>query len=170
MNWDYVAGFFDGEGTAGVYHDRGRTRQVWTLAWFNTHLPTLEAIQAFMGVGRITLRTSRPIATKPFYQLAITDVANAKMVIAELIPRCITKRDGLVKIEELIRDKRPTQSIESRGVTPEIARRMYCDEGMSLKRMSRETGIEVGCLHRWMVRQGIPMRVRTDRSPSFQSE
>lgn len=162
VSWEYVAGFFDGEGTAGVYEDRGRNRLVWSLLWTNTHLPTLEAIHDFIGAGKITLRTGRPIGTKPCYQLSITDVANARRVIDELLPRCVTKQDQLQEVRRLIAEKRSFVSIEARGLTPEIARRMYCDEGLSIREMSQRTGMKVGSLHRWMERQGIPIRDRAE--------
>jgi hypothetical protein len=56
MNWDYVAGFFDGEGCA-IIREHKRNFVTAELEFSNTNRPVLDEIQSFIGVGKIWTRT-----------------------------------------------------------------------------------------------------------------
>ena len=51
MNWDYIAGFFDGEGCVVNTKDKrraGSRDSVFRLTMGSTHKPTLEEIHQFL--------------------------------------------------------------------------------------------------------------------------
>ena len=90
VDWSYVAGYFDGEGHAGVYANGS-----WGLTFTNTHRPSLEAMLTFIGRGMITSRnkdTCGGLGSKICYNLVIRRVEDVRAVCAELIPRCLEAR------------------------------------------------------------------------------
>lgn len=67
---DYVAGFFDGEGSVGVYHGNysGYVRTGISCNMSNTHLPVLIAIQRKYG-GRLHEKPSTYVSAQPMFVL-----------------------------------------------------------------------------------------------------
>lgn len=51
MNWDYIAGLFDGEGSLYLRDDPKDTRLCLKIS--NCHLETLEEVRRFLGYGQI---------------------------------------------------------------------------------------------------------------------
>ncbi len=52
MNWDYIAGFFDGEGCFTIYYDKNN-RVKYQISISQTTKGVLEEIQQFLGYGNI---------------------------------------------------------------------------------------------------------------------
>lgn len=100
--WDYVAGFFDGEGTAGWWPNRRHGGEVWSVSFSNTHRIALEKIQEFLGAGAIRERKG---VNKPVYALVITRLEDLRRILPELIQRCIVKRADLEALAKFIASK-----------------------------------------------------------------
>ncbi len=64
MNWDYVAGFFDGEGSVSIRSNRSSQ-----LRLVNTDKAVMEAIRDFVGFGTIYCAKARGNC-KSYYQLS----------------------------------------------------------------------------------------------------
>jgi hypothetical protein len=94
MDWEYVAGFLDGEGTVGSWASRGRPNAIHRLSWYNTHRPTLERLRDFMRYGSLRERTwhNPRRGTKPIYELTIGARVQVQAVLQHVIPYLIEKR------------------------------------------------------------------------------
>jgi len=96
-----VAGFFDGEGTVGIYQVKN-TREV-RLQFANTHLATLEAIKSFMGCGFIMVnnRTVKATPRKICYTLSVRRKADIVKVGEAMLPHLLIKADLMrIALEE----------------------------------------------------------------------
>lgn len=110
MNWDYIAGFFDGEGTVFKSHRNrnGRTEHIASVTMYNTHREVLEQIQNFLGgAGSIYvhLRPDRP-NTKPCYAYRIAGHRTLQRILPKLISRSVLKRDGLKEVYSFVMTNR----------------------------------------------------------------
>jgi hypothetical protein len=96
MDWEYVAGFLDGEGTVGMWASQGRPSAIHRLSWYNTHRPTLERLQRFMGYGFLRERKwkSERQGAKVMYELSIGTRAHLRPVLQQVIPYLIEKRQA----------------------------------------------------------------------------
>jgi hypothetical protein len=119
ITWYYVAGFFDGQGSAGVYDskkfDRALERETLgaRIVFSNTDAACLEAIRAFMSAGKIYRARGGNV---PCYSLVVYRVADLRRIIPELLRRCRIKGPALTKVLAHIEDKAavPTYGVLSR--------------------------------------------------------
>lgn len=111
MNWDYISGYFDGEGSAYITNQNRAY-----LTWANTNLESLETMKDFMGVGNI--RQSHK-GERSWYTLAVWRVDDLRKVVPELQARCIIKLPTLTKVWEHSKDKvaKPQKRRQSSGTT-----------------------------------------------------
>jgi hypothetical protein len=96
MDWEYVAGFLDGEGTVGMWAAQGRPSAITRLSWYNTHVQTLERLNDFIGYGSVRQKTwrSQRQGSKPIYELTIGTRAHLRPVLQQVIPYLIEKRSA----------------------------------------------------------------------------
>lgn len=98
MNWDYIAGFFDGEGTVAVKkHTKGGFQleiQIW-----NTRLEVLDKIKSFL-VGKIGIHG--PIWTrgekenaKEIYCLGIYSKIDCENFLKKIKKKVIVKKQAI---------------------------------------------------------------------------
>ena len=67
LTWPYIAGLFDGEGCLSIQP------RVCMLSISNRHLQTLEELQSFTGVGRITVSGSKTLNKRtPCYEWKVS--------------------------------------------------------------------------------------------------
>ena len=79
MNWAYIAGFIDAEGT--VY----RRRYLHRVSIVNTNREVMEKIRAFVGYGTLTCRTIKHLGKKPIYTLDFTRKEIAQKLSGDLV-------------------------------------------------------------------------------------
>ena len=112
MNWDYLAGFFDGEGTVHFVTLNGR--RYARVGITQNDRPILEEIKTFLnseGYHRVTLVTSRhsPLATPEHTELKVNAQVDILRLLQQLLPLAHVKRD---KISETIREMQVGQILE----------------------------------------------------------
>lgn len=91
MSWEYIAGYFDGEGHVSLCMT-GRGIRARSLMWANTNRESLEAMRSFMGVGRVVARKkSRPHYKQP-YELKIGKKSELLHVLNGMECHLIIKR------------------------------------------------------------------------------
>lgn len=131
------------------------------LSWHNSDRESIEAMQAFMGCGRIKARERPPHRT--MYALVVADVESMQRVAEELIPRCIIKREKLLALREALKEIKPRSagwgSLPEAGAT-EI-RRLYHDQGWTQKRIGERFGVTQSAVKNFMHRNGISARSRS---------
>jgi hypothetical protein len=157
MDWGYVAGYFDGEGHVSMHATKKgiRTR---ALAWYNSHLPSLEAMQAFMGAGHIVARTRGK--KKPVYTLTVGRRADLVRVLEAMIPHLLVKREAA---EALLLNLDGVGDLSENfgkvaAVSSEQLLRWYHDEGKSYTDIAKDLGVSPSAIAQAFRVRGLPRR------------
>lgn len=165
MNWSYVAGYFDGEGTAGIYKYRKGSRA--EISWGNTHEASLRAMCEFIGVGKVSLQKHRAIRLphyKPMYYLKVCNRSGMLYVIERMLPYCLIKKKRLIEMAEFLKDRKDLSpnygKMAKLGV--EEVRRLYWDEKLSTIRIASRVGVCNRAVTEYMKRFGIPRRTMSE--------
>jgi len=95
MNWDYIAGLIDGEGTIGINETYNRVY----IKISNTHKPTLEKVQIFLKNKGIksTITINNPKIKNLCYNLIIGGNIGAIRVLTAIQDRVYIKRKKVKK-------------------------------------------------------------------------
>jgi hypothetical protein len=88
IDWGYVAGFFDGEGS--LHMDRGTSTV--QLRMDNTCKEAVMEIQKFMQCGRISNRGKEKPHHKDRFRLTISNHTEFLMVLEKMLPHLIFKK------------------------------------------------------------------------------
>lgn len=105
MNWDYIAGFFDGEGSVIIYHDKRRAgkKDIYVrLQIGQTDKETHDAIRLFLLSEDIDFTTYTHIRKdnhKTCYYIKIGKQEHIKEFCTHIMEHSITKLD---KLEEAL--------------------------------------------------------------------
>jgi hypothetical protein len=160
MNWSYIAGFFDGEGTIGKKNPSSRRPMFYEPSLCNTHAPTIEAIGAFLTAEGIGHRVFRRVHKNPkhndCYYLTIRDVRNTELFLRNVIPHLVTK-SAKAKMALEWAEKTKGQVIRPQ-IEIENAIRMYLNSPVSLDYIFRTTGIPPTTISHYAKRNGIKLR------------
>lgn len=162
MHWAYIAGYFDGEGNAGLYPNRGK--KLVRLSWYNTHLASLIAIQEFMGCGHIRERQVRNLSKKRSFVLSISRRAHVIKVIDQMLPYLIIKRDACIAIrnyaETEIHDACPKFGVVA-ALGEEGLRRRYLENQESVGAIAASLGVSHTAVSHALEKVGIERRPAT---------
>ena len=88
MDYQYLAGFFDGEGNINVLKIKGRF--YLQLRFYNTERIVLDEIVGFLNVGKIYSRQRE--GANRIYELYITKREVIKKILTNLLPFLIIKK------------------------------------------------------------------------------
>ena len=158
MNWDYVAGYFDGEGTVCQHN--------CTLEFYNTNKESLDVMRGFIGFGVVEVKKQRPGNWLVAYRLRITNHEKVLQVIRELEPRCIVKRERLATLRTKIEGREWQRYNEVKFSSDEL-RRLYWAEGKSVRAIAILGGNGKSSIESALRRNGIPRRPMRTRSPAL---
>lgn len=134
-----------------------------SITWTNTHLPSLEAQQRFMGAGRIRGHTRLHRKCKRMYILQIADRDNLLRVIPRLLPHAIIKKEKLLAVLKIakgmrsMKERAPNWGALSAVGRKEI-RRLYWVKKLSLLDIANRFGVTWCAVKLFMKRHGIPKR------------
>ncbi len=155
MNWDYVAGFFDGEGSVTI-----RRTKSSQIRFGNTNRCVLLAIRDFLGVGKISQWD--PPRGKRYYQLTLSNRLVSLWLAKNLIPRCIIKRRKLSQFVRFVERTHWKKTFRPYArpahVTPEFLRRHYVRDRLSEREVAKLGRCDVATIHRRLHKFGIPIR------------
>jgi hypothetical protein len=100
---DYVAGFFDGEGLARIWHFNSMNRFSPDITFYNNDRDTLEAIRGILpGHGRLFRKGARKGTQSDCYELKYRRWEDCLAVAKILVGRTRIKRAELAKLIEFI--------------------------------------------------------------------
>jgi hypothetical protein len=156
VNWDYIAGYFDGEGSVCL-HPRS-----YRIEWANTHLESLEAMRSFMGnVGWI--RGQSRGGHRKVYHFLIANLTQLRAVLPELAQRCIIKREALELLGEHIKGRKAVENYGiGQRVDPTDLRRWYIDERLSSIKIAEQLSCSVEAVCTMLRKAQIPIRSRSE--------
>ena len=107
MNWDYIAGFFDGEGSVTDYKKKCRV----TIT--QTNKEVLERIRSFAGVGSIAEITKRKSHWKDSWVYYISKQSDLLKFLNGVAPRLVVKRklaqNAIVVLERKLQEREARQ-------------------------------------------------------------
>lgn len=165
MEWAYVAGYFDGEGNVGLHKNQERKGSyITTLTWHNSHLESLQAIQAFMGVGYLRKRPMGNFSgsKKQMYCLSISRKLDLLHAIDHMEPYLIIKREAILVLRKHLIDNVNEKRTENFGklllIPKEDYVRWYIEEGKSLEKIARALGVSHSGVLRVLRLHNIPRR------------
>lgn len=160
MTWDYVAGFFDGEGSLVFPNAKNRPRSYPpVLSISQVDRRPLDGLRDFIGDGKVELREQSRTAHghRPIHVYTLSRVATLRRVLPELARRCIVKRDVVLRgINDLEGRRTVMPKRMVAAITPDdvrMALREHCTRRaaalalgfrsqVSLYKIMRENGIE----------------------------
>lgn len=94
MNWDYLAGWFDADGTLFWANNAVK------ILFQNTDERVILAIREFLGLERLKVsrRDFKKKNRKTIFYLQVTKRSDCIRIMKELEKRCITKRDKILEM------------------------------------------------------------------------
>ncbi len=103
MNWDYIAGFFDGEGSLSFTRKRhGRLGRAFYLSIAQKDITPLLAIQKFWGDMGIVSYIQPSSSKRVCNALRVRKQLDVQTIARELYPRCIFKAPKLKEALDII--------------------------------------------------------------------
>lgn len=99
ISWDYVAGFFDADGSI---NKRKRRPCSWGIDFVNTNRDVLEEIRKFIKAGHIYTKKDKRDNHKQAYYLGFRRHKSVLRVVKELAKRCIVKKEKLIQASKEI--------------------------------------------------------------------
>jgi hypothetical protein len=164
MNWGYVTGYFDGEGSVGIWQ-HGKASVKCSLTWTNTNRESLEAMRLFIGCGTVRKGTA-PIKETHMqvYKLMVERRCDMLRVAQAMLDMSIIKRPLLIKMLERLADQKD-ESI-GRGALGlcgvDGIRALYWDDKMSTLEIGAKLNVSYTAVKNFMRLNGIPLRTRKE--------
>jgi hypothetical protein len=159
MSWQYIAGYFDGEGTVNHYRTKSgaRTR---SLAWYNTHRESLEAMCSFMGVGRVIERTnfSGYGGKKRAFVLVITNKDGLVVALDGMTPHLLIKRDRAIALRADLVGIRSTPQFGAVAATSTAHLLSWYASGDSHAVIAKRLGVTPSAVNAEFKKRGIASR------------
>lgn len=143
MNWNYIAGFFDGEGSLTRYKNGFR------IFITQTNKEILKSIQSFSKVGNIFEVTKRKPHWKDCWMLSITNHKDAHYFLEKISSRLVIKRELADEARRIIKnnivemERKKTLVIKRKEKAKELRKR-----GLSYRQIGKELGIDWGYVRR----------------------
>ena len=169
MNWQYLGGFFDGEGHVGVHKGRGKyTQHDITVA--NTHKPTIEAISRFLNSQNIKHSTFKRTYDNPKWKTAfkikVTSIRAGIVFLEMILPYLLTKREQALSTLEWLRRQTPRKFISKESFDNALA--LY-SSGKTLRQVGGILGMDHKAIRVYGKRVGFKFRSRSEAMLMFRS-
>jgi hypothetical protein len=121
MTWQYIAGFFDGEGTVMCGFRSNRNCRIFSLWFSQTDREVLDAICAFLNAEGITANVvshrSNGFKPKKVHRLNVCSIEGVYKALDGMYPFLVVKRAKAEEAMELIETK-VLDVIEGRDINP----------------------------------------------------
>lgn len=92
MDWRYIAGFFDGEGSVT------KNLSGFRITIPQTHRVILESIQSFTGIGSVTKQVKRRSHWHESWTYAISRQEHVYFFLKHVQPHIVVKKDKVTKV------------------------------------------------------------------------
>jgi len=144
MNWDYIAGFFDGEGC--ITHGRSKRYRIMIS---QTHKEVLESIRDFVGVGYVVEVAKRKSHWKDSWVFYIAKQEDSLKFLEKIVPGLIVKKqdaqEAIFALEERVKERK----LQRERLLWRIAEaRKLRNQGLTYREMGETLGIDFGYARR----------------------
>lgn len=143
MNWEYIAGFFDGEGSI-LNNGRG-----FRVAIPQTNLDVLYQIQKFTKVGKVFAVTKRQSHWKDSWVYYIAKQRDVQFFLKHMKPHVIVKKEGAIRalpqLEEII--KRQNARTRRAQLLTQKAKKLR-EKGLTYRAIGKRLKIDWGYTRR----------------------
>jgi len=151
MNWNYIAGFFDGEGNISKVQ-RGKAATCY-LRFSNKVKEVLEEIRQFLQAGYFTLDKKKGV-----FHLVIGGHKKVLRIAEELAPRCVIKRTSLEDLICFIKSRQWKNDTGLYTVSREELYRLYWEKQLSILEIAKIFNRDRKSVEHKMAVLGIPRR------------
>jgi hypothetical protein len=166
MTWEYLAGFFDGEGHVGV-HKAGRYRQA-SVTVANTHEPTIDQIAEFLssfGIGHSKFRRVYDNGKwKTAYKINVTGIKNSTKFLSAILPYLVTKREAALTTLEWLSKQTPRDFWSKESYERALA---WYSSGKTLRQASAIVGMDQKSLRVYGKKVGFKFRSRQEAALAY---
>jgi len=154
INWSYIAGFFDGEGT--IYQD-GKTGY-WRLSILNTNKEILEEIKSFIKSGSVYTRKKSKKSKKPIYTFQISDQRFILKFAKNTLPFSIIKKERLKEALKDINSKEWHPNYKLKGITKDELEKLYLEDKLSIRKIAKIYDVRYTSIWLQLKKFNIPRR------------
>lgn len=143
MNWNYIAGFFDGEGTINKNGYRYR------IAITQTNQKVLEEIKTFSKVGNVYEITKRKSHWKDCWIYFISNQNHVYFFLNKIKDKVIVKKDVIDNAILCVKNRLKYRKGQQDGSlkTKQNAKKLR-DQGLSYREIGKRLGIDWGYARR----------------------
>ena len=143
ISWQYIAGFFDGEGSIS------RVGNWYRIIISQTHYEVLAAIRLFAQVGHVAKLTKRQAHWKDAWIYYIAKQKDVALFLRGIAPYLIVKRQYVIPILSAV-DKLVTQQNSRERIARNRKRqaKILRQRGYSYRKIGRVLGIDWGYARR----------------------
>lgn len=154
MNWSYVTGFFDADGSIFI---RGNKRV--GLSFTNGHLETLTRIRKFLKLEHLKIRAHFPTkGTKTAYLLAVGDHERVLAIAKKMIKYSVTKKHRLLEVISHIKNKKWRKHGTLKRLSREKLYNLYINKKLTIYDIAEMFSVVPQAIHNKLVKLGIPRR------------
>jgi len=143
MDWQYIAGFFDGEGS--ITHNG----QGYRISIPQSHQPVLDAIRAYSHVGKVFSLTKRQRHWKDAWVYAIARQKDVLFFLQHIRPFIIVKRKS---VDQVLQKLPSIVNLQGQRATLAAWRRSEAirlrQKGLSYRAIGKQIGIDWGYVRR----------------------
>lgn len=133
MNWNYIAGFFDGEGSAWISKDK-----IGIIAFPNTNKKILKEIKKFINLPSCWYKDKKKPKHKTFYRLVYSRHKDILFIAQKLVNKCIRK-EKLLEVIKHSKSKKWSNELWEK-LPKEILKKLYINERKSISQISKLFG------------------------------
>lgn len=154
MDWSYVAGFFDGEGSISIKNAKNKANtKFYTVCIAQKDRKILEEITEFLKQNRIN---SHIYSGRSAQYIYISKQSEMLKFIRRIKSFCHVKLPKIQELEYILTHKKSRFKLVS--IPPEVISNMYWKENLSSLRIAERLNCSSICVRDFMVRNNIPRR------------
>lgn len=154
MDWNYIAGFFDGEGSV-ILHVVNKNRTRCTLTVTNTHYKSLDTMKRFTGIGNIYKTKKQRSYYKKAWVWCISKKTDVLLMIKRIKFRCIIKKYALIRAEKVIRCQKHKITYNDTKIKKIILAEASRPVTLSHRDIAKKVGLTFMSVWRCMKKYGV---------------
>lgn len=159
MDWSYVAGFFDADGTTGFLKNT-KHKYTW-IKFYNTDKKTIEEIFNFIGYGHINShKDKRYNKAKTIYTYTIGNHREVLKIGKRILPFSITKRKRLERVIDFIESSKWSRCNILKYITRKELLKLYWKQNFTIGDLAKKFGVAETAIRNKMNKFNIARRER----------